>query len=141
VAPASLDDPRVRAFLAPLRVAVLATLDPDGAPLALPMWFLPDGPTLVMVSEAGTRKVRNLLRDGRVAVALDGGQGGGAVRAVAVQGRAEVLGESPERRALVGGLLARYHPHLAARWGGETMPADRVLFRVVPSRVATWGLA
>ena len=36
----ALDDTRVQGFLATKEVAVLATLQADGAPLAMPMWFL-----------------------------------------------------------------------------------------------------
>jgi len=29
---------------------------------------------------------------------------------------------------------------LAHLWGGRLMPANRVLFRIVPERVRSWGL-
>ena len=36
----SLDEVKIQGFLATKDVAVLATLQADGAPLAMPMWFL-----------------------------------------------------------------------------------------------------
>jgi hypothetical protein len=48
--------------------------------------------------------------------------------------------ESPARRALVDQLHAKYDPNLARLWGGHAMPANRVMFRIVPERVRTWGL-
>ncbi len=134
-----LSDAAIQAFLATREVVTLATVQADGSPLATAMWHLPDGDTLVMISVDGLAKVRNLRRDPRVAVVAEAGARGDA-RGVAVQGRAEFLADGPERRALAGRILARYAPDLAGYWGGRAMPANRVMFRVVPDRVRTWGL-
>ena len=136
----SLAEPRIQQLLGTRDVVLLATVQPDGAPLAMPMWFLHDAATLTMISVAGTQKVKNLRRDPRVCVVAEGGSGGGDVRGVAVHGRAEFLADGPERRALAERFLEKYHPYLARRWGGRAMPADRVMFRIVPSRVRSWGL-
>jgi PPOX class probable F420-dependent enzyme len=135
-----LDDPGIQRFLATKEVVVLATLQADGAPLAMPMWFLPDGDALVMVSVAGLRKVANLQRDPRVSVVAEAGTRGAEIKNVIVQGRAEVLADGPERRALADRLLQRYHPDLERLWGARSMPADRVMFRIRPSRVRSRGV-
>jgi PPOX class probable F420-dependent enzyme len=134
-----LGDPRVQAFLATREVVVLATVEPDGAPLAMPMWFLPDPAALTMVSVAGTRKLANLVRDSRVHVVAEAGTRGD-IRGVAIRGRAEILEPSAVRDALVARFLDRYRPDLERRWQGLSMPPDRVMFRIVPERVRTWGL-
>src|SRR6266699_35767 len=61
----TLEDLSVQKFLATKEVAVLATVQPDGSPLAMPMWFLPDPVALTMISVDGLQKVRNLRRDSR----------------------------------------------------------------------------
>jgi PPOX class probable F420-dependent enzyme len=136
----SLAEPRIQQFLATTSVVVLATVQPDGAPLAMPMWFLHDTATLAMVSVAGTQKIRNLRRDPRVCVVAEDAAGAGSVRGVSVHGRAEFLADGPERRALVERFVEKYQPYLERRWGGRAMPADRAMFRIVPSRVRSWGL-
>jgi PPOX class probable F420-dependent enzyme len=136
----SLADAAVQRFLATRHVVVLATVQADGAPLAMPMWFLHDPAAITMLSVASTQKVRNLRRDPRVSlVAETAGPDGDAVRGVTVQGHAQFIGDGDERRALVDRFHARY-PGLARLWGGRAMPADRVMFRVVPARVRSWGL-
>jgi PPOX class probable F420-dependent enzyme len=135
-----LSDPHVQQFLASKSVVVLATLQADGSPLAMPMWFIHDAGALTMISVANTRKVRNLERDGRVSVVAEAGTGSD-IKGVTIQGRAEFLrSESAERRSLVDRLLTKYHPHLERRWGGRALPHDRVMFRILPTRVTTWGL-
>jgi PPOX class probable F420-dependent enzyme len=135
-----LTDPRVQTFLATKQVVVLATVGRDGAPLLTPMWFLADGESLVMVTHAGSAKTRNVARDPRVAVVAEAGTRGD-IRGVHVSGRAEHLTDPEETARLAGRLLDRYHPDLERRWAGRVMPPDRVMYRIVPARVSTWGLA
>lgn len=134
-----LSDPRIQLFLATREVVVLATVQADGSPLAMPVWFLHGPDALTMISVATTQKVRNLRRDPRVCVVGEAGTRSGT-RGVVIQGRAEFLPESQERQALVHALLTKYHPELRRLWGGGEIPPDRVMFRVVPNRVRSWGL-
>jgi PPOX class probable F420-dependent enzyme len=137
----TLDQTEIQRFLASRHIAVLATVQPDGSPLAMPMWFLPDPAVLTMLSVDNLQKVRNLRRDPRVCVVAETADArGGEGRGVIVVGRAEFLADSAERRGLVERFHARY-PELRKHWGGLPMPANRVMFRIVPGRVQSWGLA
>ena len=136
----SLGEDRNQRFLGTKEVVVLATPQADGAPLAMPMWFLHDPAQLTMISVAGTQKVRNLRRDPRVCLVAESVSASGAICGVTIQGRAEFLEDGPERRALAARFLAKYDPRLERLWNGRDMPADRVMFRIVPSRVNAWGL-
>jgi PPOX class probable F420-dependent enzyme len=132
-------DSTVQKYLATKDIVVLATLNPDGAPLITPMWFLLDATALILISVDNTRKVKNLRRDGRLHIVAESGTRGD-IKGVAVRGRAEFLSDSPERRALATRLLDKYHPDLERLWGGRAMPPNRVMFRVVPDDVRAWGL-
>ncbi len=134
-----LSDQDIQEFLATKEVVLLATVHTDGSPLAMPVWFWHDPSALTMVSERETQKVRNLRRDPRACVVADSGSRQEA-RAVIIGGRAEFLSDSPERRALVRALLNKYHPDLGRKWGGDAMPANRVMFRIKPAWVRTWGM-
>ena len=134
-----LGDGRIQQFLATRDVVVLATIQADGSPLAMPVWFLHGPDALTMISETDTQKVRNLRREPRVCVVAEAGTSSD-LRGVIVQGRVEFLHESPERQALVQAFLQKYHPALERRWRGRVLPPDRVMFRIVPTRVTSWGL-
>ena len=135
----TLADPSVQRFLATKDVAILATVQADGAPLAMPMWFLHDPAALTMISVEGTQKVRNLRRDPRVCVVAEAVAAGGEIQGVTVTGRVEFLPDGPERKALAERFHAKY-AGLARLWGGRAMPANRVMFRISPARVRGWGL-
>jgi len=134
-----LDDAAIQTFLATKQIALLATVQADGAPLAMPMWFLHDPAALIMISVEGTQKVRNLRRDPRVCVVAEAGGGGEDIRGVTVTGQAEFLADGAERRALIERFHEKY-PRLGSLWGGRAMPANRVMFRIAPERVKSWGL-
>ena len=136
----TLEDAAVQKFLAAKEIAVLATVQPDGSPLAMAMWFLHDPSSLTMISVDGLQKVHNLRRDPRVCVVAEAGESGGEIRGVSVRGQAEFLDDGPARRALVERFLEKYRPRLERLWGGRVMPPNRVMFRIVPVQVRSWGL-
>ena len=136
----TLAEPRIQRFLGTKDVVVLATVQRDGSPLAMPMWFWPDPAAITMISVADTQKVRNLRRDGRVCVVAESVSADG-ICGVTVQGRAEFLADGPDRQALIARLLTKYDPRLERIWGGREMPPNRVMFRITPTYVKDWGLA
>jgi general stress protein 26 len=136
----TFDDPRIQQYLSTKDIVVLGTINPDGSPLITAMWFLHDPSALTLISVDELPKVRNLRRDPRHHIDAESGARGDAIQGVAIRGRAEFLGDSPERRALATRILDKYHPHLEQYWSGRAMPANRVMFRVVPQQVRTWGL-
>jgi PPOX class probable F420-dependent enzyme len=138
--PEQLADARIQQFLSGKEVVVLCTVQRDGAPLAMPMWFLHTPEALYMVSVDGLQKVRNLRRDSRLCVVAEAGNRGAAIKGVVIQGRAEFIVDPAQRRPIVGQLLDKYDPDLVRLWGGRTMPPNRVLFRVAAEKVRSWGL-
>ena len=136
----TFDDPRIQRYLGTKDIMLLGTINPDGAPLITVMWFLHDPTAITLISVDGLQKVQNLRRDPRLHLVAESGARGDDIKGVAIRGRAEFLGDTPERRALATRLLDKYHPHLEQYWGGRAMPADRVMFRVAPRQVRTWGL-
>lgn len=69
----------VREFLQKPLIARMSTLDPDGYPHTVPVWFKLDGDDLVVISVRSTRKVGHILANpkGAIAVGGDPGDGGG----------------------------------------------------------------
>jgi PPOX class probable F420-dependent enzyme len=138
--PVHLADPAIQQFLSTKDVVILSTIQKDGAPLAMPMWFLADPTCLYMISVANTQKVRNMRRDPRVCVVAESGTRGAEIRGVTMQGRIEFLERPEAYQPIIARLLRKYDPHLVTLWRGTSMPPDRVMFRIVPEAVHIWGL-
>jgi PPOX class probable F420-dependent enzyme len=60
----------VRGLLAGANYGHVATVMPDGGPHTVPVWVDLEGDRIVFFTQSGTRKARNLERDGRVAISL-----------------------------------------------------------------------
>jgi PPOX class probable F420-dependent enzyme len=70
------------------RIAWLTTVDTSGTPQPIPVWFLWDGEASVLVySQPATAKLRNLARNPRTGVHLDGDGEGGDIVVLSGEGR------------------------------------------------------
>ncbi len=103
---------RVLRFLtsSPPPFAVVATLDPDGAPRQAVAWFRlePDG-RILLNSRARRRWPANLLRDGRLSIAVV--DPGDFLSWVGLEGAVdEVVDDVKRARADIIALANRYHP-------------------------------
>lgn len=58
-------------------VAWLTTVGRDGTPQPNPIWFIPDGDSIVILSEPDQAKLRNIQRSGRTSLHFDEYPGGG----------------------------------------------------------------
>jgi len=126
---------RQRKFLEKPRIGRLATIRRDGAPHVAPVWFMVEGDALLVLTDRGSQKHRNIERDARVEFCIDGEQP--PYHTVIVRGRATV--EEPRGAAWRLALAVHY---LGAEGGQryvDTTPAgDEVLLRIQPERVSGW---
>ncbi|MFC9293125.1 PPOX class F420-dependent oxidoreductase [Streptomyces sp. NPDC057011] len=60
----------VRGLLDAPHPAVLSTLNPDGSPQSSVVWVTREGGDLLISTEQGRRKERNIVRDGRVGLTV-----------------------------------------------------------------------
>lgn len=67
----------------------LSSVRPDGRPHLVPVWYLWDGATILIFSQPGVQKVRNILHNNQVVLALNTLDEGEDV--VIVEGEAELL--------------------------------------------------
>ncbi len=124
----------VRAFLDADRFAVVATLDPDGAPHQAVVWYALEGDEIVVNSAEGRRWPANLRRDPRLSLAVSDGY-----RYAIVRGTVTVVDDQPTAQADIAAMARRYHADDPAE--AEALIRDRfehqhrVSFRLRPERV------
>ncbi|HUZ83076.1 MAG TPA: TIGR03667 family PPOX class F420-dependent oxidoreductase [Gaiellales bacterium] len=124
---------RVAARLESDRIGWLVTVSPAGAPVPSPIWFLWDGSDLLIYSQPGTPKLRNIAANPQVAVHLDGDGEGGDI--VVLSGTARVSDDPPASH--VPDYVAKYAELIAAyEWTPDSFAADYA----VPVRVTATRL-
>ena len=99
----------------------LATTNPDGRPLVVPVWFLWDGASFLIYSVPG-QKVRNIERNANVELHLNSTPDGGDV--VRIDGSAQVLKKQPPAYR-VPVYITKYASHIkSSGWTPESFSAD-----------------
>ena len=125
---------RVMARLRDDLVAWLVTVTPDGTPVPTPVWFWWDGETMLVYSQAGKPKLRNIEANSHVAVALRTDRVGSEL--AVITGEAVVDGSAPRADAH-DEYIEKYRSEIT-RLGSDTSSfadAYSVPIRITPTHV------
>jgi PPOX class probable F420-dependent enzyme len=132
-------DDLVRELLSARLVAVLSTLEPDGAVHAVPMWFSAADGQILLASGSASRKLRNLERDPRATLVVHDSRAGCEVCGVSLRGRVEIV-----RQPDAADLIAQVHRRYITERGLELpevvgfLGSDDVALRFSAERADTW---
>jgi PPOX class probable F420-dependent enzyme len=115
-------------------VVWLATTNPNGGPLVVPVWFLFDGKTFLIYSVPG-QKLRNIERNPLVALHLNSNPEGGDI--VRMTGKAQLLKRQPPAHK-VPAYIRKYRSLIKSYgWTPESFAADYgVPIRITPDKVS-----
>jgi len=123
-----------RAFLDAPRFAVVATIDPGGAPHQAVAWYRLEGEEIVLNSAEGRRWPANLRRDPRVSVLVEDDY-----RSVQLQGAVRVVDDQAVAQADIAEMARRYHADEPAKAEelihGRFERQHRITFRLRPARI------
>ncbi len=132
-------------LLASARVLQVASINADGTPHLVPMWFERDDEgAIIFTTYATSQKVRNLERDPRLTVLVEVGEAYDELRGLSMDATAEIV-RNPE-------VTARALAVVGAKYAGRVRPVGdstardelppgaykRVTIRVHPRRVRSW---
>lgn len=137
-----MDPAEVTSFLNGGVLARLATLDGNGHPYIVPIWYEwePDEGIFWIIAREKSKWAKMLIDNPRVALSID--EDVSPLRKVFVQGRAELV-EEPN----VGGAWVPIAERMSVRYLGERGPDyivpklvnKRWLFKVIPENFVTWS--
>jgi PPOX class probable F420-dependent enzyme len=136
---AVLQDPLVRELLATRLVATLATIEPDGTPYAVAVWYASGEETIVLATGSHSRKVGNIERDQRATLMLHDSRPGLEVCGASIACTAEIV-RGQAAKPFVDLVHRRY-----VTPEGERLPevvrflaSDDVALLLHPLRAVTW---
>jgi PPOX class probable F420-dependent enzyme len=141
-----MTDAERQQFLAEAQTIVICSLDPNGFPHPMPMWFgLEDDGSVVMTTFTKSQKIKNIERDPRVSLLVEDGTVYNELRGVVLYGRAELLRDTEE----VLDVLARVSARSAGGAGNAPDPEQlrsalmatvpkRTGIRIRPEKIVSW---
>lgn len=129
------------AFLDVGRDLQVASINGDGTPHLVTMWYVRDGDDLCFWTYAKSQKVLNVRRDPRVTVLVATGDVYEELRGVSVNGTATVIDDLDAVLAFGEQVYEKYWGPIdndLVREGVRTMGAKRVVIRVSPVKITSW---
>jgi PPOX class probable F420-dependent enzyme len=137
----TMTEAETQAFLAAGRDLQVASINADGTPHLVTMWFeIVDG-DICFWTYGKSQKVVNLRRDPRITVLVATGEVYEELKGVSITGRAELIGDFPDVVDFGMTLFKKYWGGVSeadARAGVESQAGKRVVIRVRPDKTVTW---
>ncbi len=137
----TMTDDEARAFLEAGRDLQVASINADGTPHLVTMWYVVRDGEVAFWTYAKSQKIVNLRRDPRLTVLVATGDRYEELRGVSISGRAELVDARDEVITYGEAVYERYWGPLdsdVVRDGVRTMGAKRVVVVVKPDKVVSW---
>jgi len=135
-----MTDAEIRAFLTEQLTLQVATIDHDGYPHLVAMWYVIINDEIAFWTYARSQKAVNLRRDPRLTCLVETGERYEELRGVQIKGQA-VISDDPAAVLHAGEMIwERYTGPLNehTRPMVEAQAAKRVIIFVKPVEIATW---
>jgi nitroimidazol reductase NimA-like FMN-containing flavoprotein (pyridoxamine 5'-phosphate oxidase superfamily) len=133
-----------RRMFAGLPAMSVATLNADGSPHVVPLWFVwPEDAVYVSTRREG-RTWSNVSADPRLAMTIDLGRSWVEIAGIEIRGRAQLLpAEHEDMRGPISSWHEKYRPLLAGEGFARMAEEIRGLafLRVVPDLITAWDHA
>lgn len=130
-------------FLATAKTIILSTIDRDGYPHSVAMWYVMEGDDCLMTTFAKSQKAVNVQRNPKVSLLVESGVTYDTLRGVLIRGTARL--EPGVEWCL--DVLTRVHAKMLGSQPAGLEDAlrqqarKRVVIRVTPVRVSSWDHA
>jgi PPOX class probable F420-dependent enzyme len=135
-----MSDEEIRAFLEAGRDLQVASINADGTPHLVTMWYGMHDGEIAFWTYGKSQKVVNLRRDPRLSVLVATGDRYETLKGVSISGRAEIVDDPEEVLRYGEAVYERYWGPIndAARDGVRAMGAKRVVIVVKPEKTLSW---
>lgn len=136
----TMTDEEIQAFLQEQRTLQVATIDHDGYPHLVAMWYILQEQRVVFWTYARSQKAVNLRRDPRLTCLVEAGHSYQELRGVQIKGRATIVDDRATVQLYGERIFERYtgplsesvRPMIAAQ------AAKRLVVVVEPVEIVSW---
>ena len=135
-----MSDEQITEFLGAGRDLQVASINADGTPHLVTMWYAMRDGEVEFWTYAKSQKVVNLRRDPRLSVLVATGERYEQLKGVSIMGEAEIVDDPDEVLRYGEAVYERYWGPLddTAREGVRAMGSKRVVIVVKPEKILSW---
>ena len=136
----AMSDEEIQAFLQEQRTLQVATLDHDGYPHLVAMWYVLHEGQVAFWTYARAQKSVNLRRDPRLTCLVEAGQRYEELRGVQIKGQAQIIDEREAVQQYGELIFERYTGPLNenTRQMVRAQAAKRIVVIVQPVEIVSW---
>ncbi len=131
-------------FIAEQKTVQVATLNPDGSPHLMPLWFALDEGCVILETFSKSQKIRNLERDARITLLFEDGDEYARLRGASIYARAELVRDVERVHDLHMRVLQRNTPEIPVETlekATRAMAPKKTAILIRPDRVISWNHA
>ena len=135
-----MSDDEISAFLEAGRDLQVASINSDGTPHLVTMWYAMQDGEIAFWTYGKSQKIINLRRDPRLTVLVATGEVYEQLKGVSIQGQAEIVDDPDDVLRYGEAVYERYWGPLndTVREGVRAMGAKRVVIVVKPDKILSW---
>ncbi len=135
-----MSDDEISAFLEAGRDLQVASINADGTPHLVTMWYAMQDGEIAFWTYGKSQKIINLRRDPRLTVLVATGEVYEQLKGVSIQGQAEIVDDPDDVLRYGEAVYERYWGPLndTVREGVRAMGAKRVVIVVKPDKILSW---
>jgi PPOX class probable F420-dependent enzyme len=136
-----MSDAEIWKFIESQKTIQVATINKDGTPHIMPLWFAIDDGKIVLETFSKSQKVVNLLRDDRISVLFEDGDSYNDLKGVSIKGKAVLIREHDEVHRLHMAVLIRNQPEVPVELLEQAtapMVPKKTAIVIEPQKFVTW---
>lgn len=124
-------------FLKSQKILRLATLDRNGTPHLVPVWYRYSAKKFYIGTNTKTRKAKNVLQNSTVCFCIDDGIWHPIYGVMGV-GKARLVLEESKVKRIAGSILLRYFKSLNVKSAKELLDQTDCIIEIIPKKITSW---
>jgi general stress protein 26 len=124
-------------FLKSQKILRLATLDKNGTPHLVPVWYRYSAKKFYIGTNTKTQKAKNVLKNSTVGFCIDDGIWHPIYGVMGV-GKAKVILEKSKVRRIATSVLLRYFKSMNEKSAKELLEQTDCIIEITPKKITSW---
>ena len=136
-----MNDDELWKFIDEQKSVQVATINKNGTPHVMPLWFAVDDGTIILETFTKSQKIKNLERDPRITVLFEDGKVYEKLRGASIQATVELVKDEERVHQLHMKVLLRNTPELGEdvlEKASRAMAAKKTAILIRPEKIVSW---